>query len=152
MFRVTMCPSPGETTACMRHLVLVILCGWLVCRVEFHSTLHTRQTSTQNNKYQVSHKHSCFSWWWAHSHPKHVEIDKYTKNKLCTKLALFTRFILNLSTKWCLSAQLQAHATQNQPAYSGKEKNLFPLLGFKQFLGWLAHSHSLYWVHYTYSM
>jgi len=24
-------------------------------------TLHTRQTSTQNNKYQVSHKHSYFS-------------------------------------------------------------------------------------------
>ena len=34
---------------------------------------------------------SCFSWWRANSHPKHVEIDKYTKNKLCTKLALFTR-------------------------------------------------------------
>jgi len=47
-------------------------------------------------RYQVSHKHSCFSWWWAHSHPKHVEIDKYiknkyTKNKLCTKLAIFTK-------------------------------------------------------------
>jgi len=50
----------------------------------FHSTLHTRQSSTQNNKYRVSHKHNCFSWWWAHSSPKHVEIDKYTKNKLCT--------------------------------------------------------------------
>ena len=23
--------------------------------------------------------------------PKHVETDKYTKNKLCTKMALFTR-------------------------------------------------------------
>ena len=50
----------------------------------------------QNNKYQVSHKHCCFSGWCAHSRPKHVEIDKYTsnkytKNKLCTKLALFTR-------------------------------------------------------------
>jgi len=33
----------------------------------------------QNNKYQVSHKHSCFSWWWAHSRPKHVELDKYTQ-------------------------------------------------------------------------
>ena len=30
----------------------------LVCRV---ATLHTRQSSTQNNKYQVSHKHSCIS-------------------------------------------------------------------------------------------
>jgi hypothetical protein len=47
-----------------------------------------RITSTQ-----VSHKHSCFSWWWAHSRLKHVEIDKYkcTKNKLCTELVLFTR-------------------------------------------------------------
>jgi len=26
----------------------------------------------------------------GHRRPKHVEIDKYTKNKLCTKLVLFT--------------------------------------------------------------
>jgi hypothetical protein len=82
-FRWLLCPSSGETTVFIRHLVL-----WV-------HTLHTRQPSVQNDKYQVSHKHSCFSWWWAHSHPKHVEIDKYTKNKytknkLCTKLALFT--------------------------------------------------------------
>jgi len=32
MFRANMCPSSGETTLFMRHLVLVILCGWLVCR------------------------------------------------------------------------------------------------------------------------
>ena len=57
----------------------------------------TRQSSTQNNKYQVSHKHSCISWWWAHNRPKHVEIDKYTKNKLCTELFLFTRRIKLLS-------------------------------------------------------
>jgi len=61
----------------------------LVCTVD--ATLHTKQSTTQNNKYQMSQKHSCFSWWWAHSRPKHVEIDKYTKNKLYTKLALFTR-------------------------------------------------------------
>jgi len=34
---------------------------------DFHAPVHTRQSSTQNNKYQVSQKHSCFSWWWAHS-------------------------------------------------------------------------------------
>ena len=67
-----MCPSSGETTVSMRHLVLVIL-------------------------KQVSHKHSCVSWWWAHSRPKHVEIDKYTKNKLCTELSLFTRFAHSLN-------------------------------------------------------
>ena len=43
-------------------------------------TLHTRQSSTQNNKYQVSHWYSYFSWWWAHSRPKHVEKrNKHTK-------------------------------------------------------------------------
>jgi len=49
-------------------------------------------------QYQVSHKHSCFSWWWAHSRLKHVEIVKYkhTKNKLCTKLVLFTRLSSNV--------------------------------------------------------
>jgi hypothetical protein len=42
-------------------------------------------------------KHSCFSCWWAHSHPKHVEIDKYKHtNRLCTKLVLFTRFYLSV--------------------------------------------------------
>jgi hypothetical protein len=60
-----------------------------------HMLLHTRQSCIQNNKYKVPHKYSCSSWWWAHSRPKHVEIDnytknKYTKNELCTKLALFT--------------------------------------------------------------
>jgi hypothetical protein len=38
---------------------------------------HTRQSSIRNNKYQVSPIHTCFSWWWAYSRPKHVEIDKY---------------------------------------------------------------------------
>jgi len=42
--------------------------------------LHTRQSSTQNNKFQVSYKSNCFSWWWAHSHPKCVEKrNKHTK-------------------------------------------------------------------------
>jgi len=96
MLRANMCPSSGETSVFIRNLVLVILCGWLSgmhggMTQRFHSTVHTRQSSTQNNKYKVSHKHSCFSWWWTHICPKHVEIDKYTKNKLCTKLVLFTR-------------------------------------------------------------
>ena len=42
--------------------------------------LHTRESYTRNNKYQVWHKYSCFSWWWAHSRPKHVEKrNKHTK-------------------------------------------------------------------------
>jgi len=78
----------GETTVFLWHLVLAILYSGM----QEHTLLHTRQSSIENNKYQVLQKHSCFSWWWAHSRPKHVEIDKYTKNKSCTKLVLFTRF------------------------------------------------------------
>jgi len=38
------------------------------------------QSSIHNNKYQVSHKYSCFSWRWAHSRPKHVQNrNKHTK-------------------------------------------------------------------------
>jgi len=50
-----------------------------------------RSQEPKRNKYQVSHKHSCFSWWRAHSRTKHVEIEKCGKNKLCTKLVLFAR-------------------------------------------------------------
>jgi len=81
-FWVTMCPSSGEIIVFVRHFVPVILYGWLSGMqggISFHPA------------YQMSHKYSYFSWWWAHSRPKHVEIDKYTKNKLCTTLALFTR-------------------------------------------------------------
>ena len=73
MFRATMCPSSGGTTVSMRHFVFVTLCGWLSGMQGGTSTMHTRQSSVQNNKYQVSHKYSCFSWWCARSRPKHVE-------------------------------------------------------------------------------
>jgi hypothetical protein len=36
--------------------------------------------------------------WWAYSRPKHVEIDKCTKNKLCTKLVYFERFVWNIGS------------------------------------------------------
>jgi hypothetical protein len=79
VFRATMGSSSGETTVFLRHLVLVIL----------YFTLHTRQSSTQNNKYQMSHKYSCFSWWWAYSRPKRVEKrNKHTK-KSCAPSWLY---------------------------------------------------------------
>ena len=110
MFRTTTCPSSGETTVFMRHLILVIPYGWL-------STLHTRQSSVQNNKYQMSHKYSCFSWWWTHSRPKHVQKrNKYTKkycgpswlylqdylaNVACTKIYTYQRllYLLHVSVR-----------------------------------------------------
>ena len=38
MFRATMCPSSGETTVSMRHLVLVILYGWLIWYAPYRMT------------------------------------------------------------------------------------------------------------------
>jgi hypothetical protein len=93
MFRANMCPSSGETNVFMRHLVLVNLYGWLpgmqgmvwYGMVWKNSTLHTRQSSIESEKYQVSHKYSCFSWRWAHSRPKHVEKrNKHTKKNRAT--------------------------------------------------------------------
>jgi len=53
VFRVAMSPSSGDKTVFMRHLVLVILCGWLY-GMQKQMLLRTIQSSTQNNKYQVS--------------------------------------------------------------------------------------------------
>jgi hypothetical protein len=69
MYQTTMCPSSGEITI---YVTLpTCLSVWMT---------HTRQLSTQSDKYQVSHRYSYFSWWWAHSRPKHVEKrNKHTK-------------------------------------------------------------------------
>ena len=70
MFRASMCSSSGETIISMRHFVFVTLFGWLA----------GMRSSIRSDKYQVSHKYSCFSWWWAHSRPKRVEKrNKHTK-------------------------------------------------------------------------
>jgi len=101
MFQATMGRSSGETNVFLRHFELVILCGWLTAmqgglKLQFHSTLHTTQSSTQNNKLKVLQKHICFCWWSALSGLKHVEIGKYTKNKLYTKFVLFTRLYIEM--------------------------------------------------------
>jgi len=41
MFRATMCPSSGENTVHMRHLVFVTLYRWLACRAEFRPAYRT---------------------------------------------------------------------------------------------------------------
>ena len=78
MFRATLCPSSGEITVFMWHLD-----DCLVCRVQ------TGQSSTQSDKYQVSHRYSYFCWWWAHSHPKHVEKRNERTKKNCAPSWLY---------------------------------------------------------------
>jgi hypothetical protein len=56
------------------------------------------QTFTQSNKYQVSYKHRYFSWWWAHSRPKHVQKrNKHTK-KIVHQVGLFTSYFETYQT------------------------------------------------------
>ena len=76
IFRATMCPSSEEITVSMRHLL-------------FHSTLHTIQSSTQSDKYQVSHRYNYFSWWRAHSYPKQVQKRNKRTKKYCASSWLY---------------------------------------------------------------
>jgi len=48
MFRVTMSPSSGATTVFMRHLVLVILCGWLCTKLGLFTRLYRYARSTKH--------------------------------------------------------------------------------------------------------
>jgi hypothetical protein len=76
MFRATMYPSSGEITVSMRHLVFVILYGCL-------SGMHTRDRHPYrmtNTKCRID---SYFSWWWAHSRPKHAEKRNKNNKKNC---------------------------------------------------------------------
>jgi len=96
LFRATMCPSSGKHTVSMRHWYFALcMGGCLVCFGQlcahyqekilylcdtdiFHSVWvavwSADQTATHTEwKIPVSHRYSMFSWWWAHSCPKHVE-------------------------------------------------------------------------------
>ena len=94
MFRANMCPSSGKIVVSMRHLVFVTLCGW-PSAMKDKGILHTRRSSTQSDKYQVSHWYSNFSWWWAHSCLKHVE----NRNKHSRKIVHHVGFIYKISGK-----------------------------------------------------
>jgi hypothetical protein len=95
MFRATMCTSSGEISVSIRHQVFVTLCRWPFVMhggMKFHPTMHNRRSSKQSDKYQMSYWYSYFSWWLAHSCPKHVENrNKHTKKEFCTMLVLFAR-------------------------------------------------------------
>jgi len=81
---------PHRITSTKCHINTVVspddghIVTWNVWRLmQEHMLLHTSQSSTQNNKYQVSHKYSCFSWWWAHSRQKDVQRRNIIRKHLC---------------------------------------------------------------------
>jgi hypothetical protein len=87
MFRPTMCSSSPEDTAPMRHPVFVTI--WMTV---WYAGWNEFRSAYQSDEYQVSHRYVIFSWWWAHSCPKHSEkSNKHIKENLCANLVLFTR-------------------------------------------------------------
>jgi len=89
MFRVTMCPSSGEILYfCNIWYLSLCVDDLLVCRMGFHPAY---QIVIQSDKYQVSHWYSYFSWWWAHSFPKHVENRNKHTRKIVHQVGLIYR-------------------------------------------------------------
>jgi len=60
----------------------------LLCSI-WMNVWHTKQSSIQNKKYQMSHKCSCFSWWLAHNCPKHIQKRNKHTNKNCAPSWLY---------------------------------------------------------------
>ena len=93
MFRAATCSSSGESIVSIRHLVYVTLYRWPSSMQAwmFHPNLHTRQSPTKSDIYQITHWYSWFSWWWAHGCSKHVENwnEHIQKKKLCIKLVIY---------------------------------------------------------------
>jgi hypothetical protein len=60
---------------------------------------------THSDKYQVSHRYSCFSRWWAHGRPKHIEKrNKHTKKNCAPRwlyLQVYTRIHGQQNIKLC---------------------------------------------------
>jgi hypothetical protein len=106
MFRVTVCPSSGEITVLVWKFVFVTLCRWL----------SGMQSSTQSDKYKASDRYSCFSWWWAHSWPKHVEKrNKHIKKNCAPIWFYFILFIL--FTRLYKVARWPKHKTSDRFAW-----------------------------------
>ena len=118
MFREYLGPSSGGTTVCIQQMVLILF-RWLslvldrlelklelalfllktnleLDELEFQSIQDKRQSSKKNNKYHLLYTYGCTSWWWAYIRPKHVQVDEYTKNKLCIKLV----FLYTIISRW----------------------------------------------------
>ena len=78
-----MCPSSEETTIFMRHLVLVILCGWL-------SGMHTSHSKHIEKRNKHFRKNCATSWLYLQDYIG-MHGQQSIKNK---RLRIFCRFIL----------------------------------------------------------
>jgi hypothetical protein len=87
------------------------------------SDMHTRQSSTHNSKYQVSHKYSCFSCWWAHSRPKHVQKWNKLTKKNCAQSWLYLQDYTGMHGKQNLKVEYSVIWFR----YSDRARNVLPV-------------------------
>ena len=66
---------------------------------EFHSALDNRLSSTQSDKYQLSRRYGIFSWWWAHSCPKHVDKSNKHIKKICAPRWFYLQHYTEMQVK-----------------------------------------------------
>ena len=110
-----MCPSSGEINVSVRHLVFVTLC-WRLSGLP-----QTRQSSTQSDKYQVSHRYRYFSWGWAHSYPKHVE-----KRNILRKIVHQVGFIYKIIQSRSVCTVTRSRATRPRTPLSTPSRGKIP--------------------------
>jgi len=116
MFRVISCSSSGESIVSIQNMVYVTVCRWPFCVQvgKFLTDLHTKQSPTHSDIYQMLYWYSWFSWWWARDCSKHVENwNKYIE-KNCVSSWSFTK---NLN---------KMHVQQNiKFCWQGFRKNIY---------------------------
>ena len=83
-FRVTVCPSSGETTASMRHLVFDTLYGWL-------SGMHTRHVEKRN---KFSKKNCAPSWFYLQDYTGMHSQQNIKELKFLYVSFLFNKFVV----------------------------------------------------------
>ena len=116
MFRATVCPSSGEITLSMRHLLFVTVYGWL-SGMQGGIPLCIADSHPYSDKYQVSHRYGNFSWWWAHSCPKHVQKSNKHIKKIVHQVGSVYKIIqgcaVNKTQKLTKHAYLQNITTKS---------------------------------------
>ena len=133
-----LCAHHQEKQLCLCDTWYLLFCvdDCLVCR------MHTKQSSTQNNKYQVSHKCSCFSWWWAHSCPKHVEKrNRHTPRKIVHQVVSIYKIIQGCPVNRTLQITFMflPHKTLIQDGYDKMVRCLMLLAVFYSLLMVVSH-------------
>ena len=115
MFQATICPSSGENTVPMRHLVFVTLYTWLSgIQGPAYQTVINMEWEIPGVTYV-----RYFSWWWAHICPKHVEKSIKHIKKICAPSWFYlqkTQLLLAIEPSWMPSLLVRFFVVLESPS------------------------------------